>query len=493
MCPQDFVPEYEGDRAGACSTGHHSIPGWTTTRADIHILSKGRTPVNPVLDRLRQERAKHVEYIQTLLSRVDEDQRDLVDAETASLTSTRERIAQIDAQIEPLEAFEQTRAAHAETVSSITPTVRNTQTQHLGVKPREMVYPSAGHFIVDKIRSQTHYGRNGEEYQPDRDAMQRVQAALAGGNPVAQTRAEGDVAAGVHQTTADTPGLLPVTIQGGIQDDLDGMRPFLQTIGIRPMGGVPGKKFTRPYVSQHTKVAKQTAEKAELASQELKVDNVEFNKETVGGWLNISRQDIDWTSPSAWNLIISDLSAVYVEETDNISADVLETGVTQVGTQIATANVYDVSAWVKALYEAAAKVATKNSTVTATSRRLPDTIFTSMDMWEVLGAVVDIANITQPGNKAGAASPQSFLGSVLNFPRIMVPGLAAGTVIVGRKSAFEFYEERIGLLSAIVPRVFGVEVAYGGYMAAGFMDASKFCKINVQGYYTTTTTTTTGA
>jgi len=442
---------------------------------------------NPVLERMRAERAKHVEYIQTLLSRVDEDQRDLVDAETASLTQTRERIAQIDAQIEPLEAFEETRAAHEQTTQAITPTIRTQgDGQRLGVRPREMVYPSAGHFIVDKIRSQAHYGPNGEEYQADVDAAQRVRAALG-----MQTRAEGAVADGVHQTTADTPGLLPVTIQGSIQDDLDGMRPFLSTIGIKPMQGIPGKTFYRPTVTQHTKMAKQTAEKAELASQELKIDSIPFNKETVGGWLNISRQDIDWTSPAAWNLIIQDLSAVYVETTDNISADVLETGVTQVGTQIATANVYDVSAWVKALYEAAAMCATKNDTVTASSKRIPDTIFTSMDMWEVLGAVIDIANITQPGSKAGTGNPQSFLGSVLNFPRIMVPGLAAGTVIVGRKSAFEFYEERIGLLSAIVPRVFGVEVAYGGYMAAGFMDASKFCKINVQGYYTTTTTTTT--
>lgn len=447
---------------------------------------------NPVLDRLRQERAKHIEYITTLLAQVDESQRDLVEAETAQLTSMRERIAQIDAQIEPLEQFEETRAAHEQTVNLITPTARSVE-QRLGVRPREQRYPSAGHFIVDKIRAGVHYGRNGEEYQPDPDALQRVRAALAGGDPLVQTRAEGDVAAGVHQTTADTPGLLPVTIQGEIMNDLDGMRPFLQTIGIKPMSGIPGKKFARPYVSQHTKMEKQTAEKAELASQELKVDSVEFNKETVGGWLNISRQDIDWTSPSAWNLIISDLEAVYVEETDNIAADVFETGVTQKGTQIATADIYSVSAWVKALYEAATKCATKAGTVTATSRRLPDTIFTSMDMWEVVGAVIDIAAITQPGKSAGSANAQSFLGSALNFPRIMVPGLPVGTVIVGRKSAFEYYEERIGLLSAIVPRVFGVEVAYGGYSAAGFMDATKFCKVLVQGYSTTTTTTTTEA
>ena len=50
---------------------------------------------NPVLERLREERAKHIEYIQTLLAKVDEDQRDLVDAETASLESVKQRIAQL--------------------------------------------------------------------------------------------------------------------------------------------------------------------------------------------------------------------------------------------------------------------------------------------------------------------------------------------------------------------------------------------------------------
>lgn len=73
--------------------------------------------MNPVLARLLEERAKHIEYIDTL-RRVDEDQRDLVDAETRSLQSTRDRIAQIDAQIEPLEQFEQARAAHQETATA---------------------------------------------------------------------------------------------------------------------------------------------------------------------------------------------------------------------------------------------------------------------------------------------------------------------------------------------------------------------------------------
>ena len=46
---------------------------------------------------------------------------------------------------------------------------------------------------------------------------------------------------------------------------------------------------------------------------------------------------------------------------------------------------------------------------------------------------------------AGQSDPTGFEGSLLDVPRIMVPGLPAGTVIVGRKDRFEYYEQRIGL------------------------------------------------
>ena len=433
---------------------------------------------NPVLIKLREERAKHVEYVSTLLAKVDEDQRDLVEAETRTLASTKERIEQIDAQIKPLEEFEETRAAHEQAAQAITPTAQRLQPAggaRLGVQERVgYVYPTPGHFIVDKVRSQQHWDAVGNEQAPDPAAVARLRAAVG-----VQTRAEGDVASGVHQTTADTPGLLPVTIQGQVLETLDGLRPFLQAIGIKPLAGIPGKKFHRPHITQHTKVAKQTAEKAELASRDLKIEGLEFTKETVGGWLNISRQDIDWTSPSAWNIILADLQAEYAEETDALAATAFEEGVTQSVTPIPLADADNVDAWVKALYAAAVKAATKNGTIRARVRRLPDTIFTSIDMWSDIGAMLDIAAINKPGMKAGDAGAETFAGSILKFPRIMVPGLPAGTVVVGRKNQFEFYEERIGLLSAVVPRVLGVEIAYGGYMAAGFLDASTFAKITV--------------
>ena len=175
----------------------------------------------------------------------------------------------------------------------------------------------------------------------------------------------------------------------------------------------------------------------------------------------------------------ADLVALARDEVVEIAATAFEGGVTQSVTPIPLADADNVDAWVKALYAAAVKAATKNGTIRARVRRLPDTIFTSIDMWSDIGAMLDIAAINKPGMKAGDAGAETFAGSILKFPRIMVPGLPAGTVVVGRKNQFEFYEERIGLLSAVVPRVLGVEIAYGGYMAAGFLDASTFAKITV--------------
>ena len=59
----------------------------------------------------------------------------------------------------------------------------------------------------------------------------------------------------------------------------------------------------------------------------------------------------------------------------------------------------------------------------------------------------------------------------------MVPTFPDGTCIVGASAMAEFYEERIGLLSAVEPSILGVEVAYGGYTAFGFLEPDGFTKL----------------
>lgn len=425
----------------------------------------GRTPGNPVLTRLLDQRSEQETFIDQLLQRVEAENRDLVEAERNNLTAARERIAELDAQIEPLEEFEATRSAHR---AAAPPAPRQqgsgesrAQGSGLAIQPREVQYRSAGDFIVDQIRA---VGYPGAQIAPDADAAQRIAAALGR-------------AAEPHNTTDETPGLLPTPIVGSILTDLDGSRPFVQSVGAKPLAGIPGKTFTRPRVTQHTEVGKQAAEKTELATRQFKVDGIPFTKETFGGWLNVSRQEIDWTSPSAWNALIADLQMEYGADTDDFAAAEFAADVTQT-VQFDDESTDRIGELIKAMYAAARVAATANGTKRATALRLPNHLWVSIDQWELLGAAIDrVRALVQGSSNPGNTSVTSFAGSILDLPRTMVPGLPAGSLIIGRTQLFEYYEERIGLLQAIEPKVLGVEVSYGGYAAAGFLDPTAFTKI----------------
>ena len=430
---------------------------------------------NPVLARLREKRQTLIDSMQHLLETVETEERDLVDAERQILDETRASITALNAQIEPLADFEALRDAHAETGSHLRPTVPargDADPTPLGAATRQHKYPSAGHFVVDYLRATGQRTAQGE-IPRDPDARQRVESSL--GRPLT-----GEERAVAHQTTTGLPGLLPEPIVGEILTDLDESRPFVTSVGVQPLDQIPGKTYSRPIVTQHSQVGLQATEKTELASRALVIGSVEFDKRTFGGVINVSRQSIDWTSPEAWNTLITDLQMVYGETTEDWAAGIMGAGVPVAhAVEIETADAAEVDAWIAALYEAAVIAATANNTKRARARRLPNTIWTSVDMWGSLGAVLDAAKITAT-NSPGEATPTAFSGSLLEVPRIVAPGLPAGTMIVGNSRLFEFREERIGLLSAIEPAVLGIEVAYGGYAAAGFLDATAFAKITVE-------------
>ena len=88
--------------------------------------------------------------------------------------------------------------------------------------------------------------------------------------------------------------------------------------------------------------------------------------------------------------------------------------------------------------------------------------------------MIDQLKATSAGTGGGNGGANTFEGNMLNIPRYVVPSFPAGTVIVGNKSKTEFYEEKIGLLSAVEPRLLGVEIAYGGYVAYGTIDPKGF-------------------
>jgi hypothetical protein len=399
---------------------------------------------NPVLDRLHAERERQIEFVDNTLGGAERDTRDLVEAEVSNIRAARERITAIDAQIEPLVEFENMRDTARSTLASALGR-RDGATPAVAGGP---AYRSPGAFLVDLVRSR----------DPRVDETDRTAAA----ERVAQARAT------AHQTTPDTPGLLPEPVVGPLINLMDATRPFVTSIGAKDMGAVPGKKFSRPRITQHVLVGKQAAEKTELPSRKMIIDSLEFLKETYGGVVNISRQDIDWTSPSAWDALVTDLADVYALETENAAANAFATSVVQ--TQAAETD--DLKGYATAMYQGAAMAYEG-------AKRLPDRIWVSLDMWASVGAVVDVfGRLTFSGAGAGGdASLSDFRGDMLSVPRIVVPSFPDGTMIVGNSTLVEFYEQRIGLLSAVEPALLGVEVAYGGYIATGTIEPNAFVKI----------------
>lgn len=417
---------------------------------------------NPVIDRLQQERNTQVEFIDQTLAQVDAQERDLVEAETANLNAARERIRAIDAQLTPLQEFEELRGAHRSTGSGYTST-GDGESRGLGARtePRTHEYRSAGEVLADAARASA--SQNDRGY--DQRAVDRLESAglsLVNGH---LTRA--------NQLTTDTPGVLPETIVGQIISDVDAARPFMSSVGVKDMGGIPGKTFHRPIVTQHTTVAEQVTEKTALSSQKMVIGDVDFTKKTFGGYVNISRQDIDWTSPSAWDALLRDLQEQYALGTENYAADTFEAAVTAETelpagtTTFAAATTADL---VAGLYGAAAASY-------AGAKRLPNGIWASLDMWPVLGTLIDTLKATSAGNGGGGSSLDSFAGNLLGVERVIVPSFPTGTLIVGVKERVEVYEDRIGMLSAVEPSILGVEVAYGGYVAAGVLNAAAFSKV----------------
>lgn len=406
---------------------------------------------NAVLDRLLSQRQEQIAFIDQTLERVETEGRDLVDAEQANLDAARSRIRQLTDQIGPLEDFEALRAAHADALP-ILPARLPAQPRRADGPDQTPEYRSAGDYLVDLIRARGFMDRMGGASDPAAAArIAAMQQRIA------------------NQTTADTPGILPTPIVGPVVNLIDANRPLISSLGgARALGGIPGKTFTRPKITQHTTVGPQATEKTELASQKMIIGSVPFTKATYGGTVDISRQDIDWTSPAAWDILVRDLANVYSVQTETVAAGAFKTAAS--GAAVAVAD-DTLEGWAAALYTAAAQSY-------AASYMMPDRVWVSLDVWAALGSLVDVGRLVMPPAQteqpAGSASLADFRGDVIGLPRIVVPTFPAGTAIIGPSALYEVYEEVIGLLSVVEPSILGVTVAYGGYFAYGTLQGSAF-------------------
>lgn len=266
-----------------------------------------------------------------------------------------------------------------------------------------------------------------------------------------------------NQTTVDNPGIVPDPIVGGVLTFIDTMRPMVAAFGVRTLPAYPS--FHRPHVTQHTSVAKQAAEKSELASRKMLIERLTVTAETYGGYVDLSLQDRDFTNPAIMGILIDDLAGQYALATEAATAaDVVAAATATVPLE----STGDAAAVAAAIYQAAGLVYTAMGT-------LPNVVFASVDQWGRLGPIFPGTN---PQNAYGAGfNAGTFGGSVVGLQLVVAPALPPGTIIVGSTAAAEVYEQRVGTLQALEVSLLGMQVGYAGFFADVIVNAGGFAKV----------------
>ncbi|QQG96218.1 MULTISPECIES: phage major capsid protein [Mycobacteroides] len=383
-----------------------------------------------MIRRLDTELSERETFANGIIARANDAERDLTDDEKGLLKETRGRMESIKSQIEELEDI--SRVAHevrnrsAQVDRAIT-SVRNQR------ETGAVEYRSAGAFALDLYRSSLGH----------REASERLETFYR---------------QAAHQKTSDEPGVIPDPIVGDVINFIDAARPIVSALGPR---NLPAATWHRPKVTQHTSVGVQGSagaaadEKTELVSQKMTITRLTANAVTYGGYVNVSKQSIDFSQPSVLDIVINDLAAQYAIETEAATA----AAIADTNTAAVEYDPTEQDSVAAAVWAAAAQA---YSAVRGQGRLLlvvaPDRLATFGPLFAPYGPQ------NQQGQGFSAANfGQGVMGSISGVPTVMSSGLGAGEAFLVSSSALEVYEQRVGTLQVTEPSVLGVQVAYAGY------------------------------
>jgi HK97 family phage major capsid protein len=367
--------------------------------------------------------------------------RDLNESEMRLVTDATDKMKVLNGQIAPLtdaaRVARDSRDRYAEIQRELT-VVRNPKAAAPVIE-----YRSAGEYINDRWQA-------GVGVEDARERLGLYHRAAA------------------HQTSADSLGVIPNPVVEPLLNFIDTSRPVVNAIGVTAM---PGGRFQVPRITQHTDTAKQTAEKAELVSRKMTIDTVAVNMDTYGGYLNLSRQVIDWSVPQIMDIVVNDLAGQYAIDTETATAVALKAGSTaQTPVLTASSTAAEVNA---AIWKAV------GSAYAATPGAGRFLLLVSPDMMGVIGPLfpgVNPTNANSSGFTAGDLGSGA-MGSISGVAVYMSYGLAAGTILLMNASAARVYEQRIGALSVTEPSVLGVQVAYAGYFQVSVLVPTAVIKL----------------
>ena len=296
---------------------------------------------------------------------------------------------------------------------------------------------------------------------------------LVGGAEFAEFNAKIRAAA-PDVTTSDTPGILPEPIVGPVYNNFRGLRPVIDAIGVRAMPG-GGKIFRRPEVTTHTTIGASNGENSPLDSGTFVVSNNDVTKGVYGGYVKLSEEDLDWTEPEVLALLLDDMARIYANETDNVAADNLITGITNTN-NFTTANIGDPTDWVTWMYTAASDI------LNDSNGWLPTHIFVAPNRWASMGQLEDgqgrpLFPQIGPMNAYGNLAPGQQAGIAFGLQVVVDRNFASGTLAIGHPDGYEIYEQQKGAISVeatdgSLSRI----IKFRGYFATLMIDPTKFIK-----------------
>jgi hypothetical protein len=393
-----------------------------------------------MLARFQAELEEKRTLMDGLVEGAESSGRDMTAEETELYTRARDRMRVVASQMEPLQ--EGARIAiesrsRTQELMGLYANARNPQAS------ASVEYRTAGAYIADR-----YYAQLGDvEAQQRQELYNRVAA---------------------HQTTADNPGLIPDNVVQPIVNFIEVARPLVGTLGPTDLGS---GAWSYARVTQHTQVGLQAGEKTELASRKMLVTKTPLGADTYGGYVNVSKQDIQRTSPGILDMIIQDLAQQYAIETEEVTADVLWAAAT--AGPILPTGTPTPAAVASAIWGAAGTV------FAATKGQGRTVVAVSPDMLGVIGPIFPPINPTNAYGSGFSAGnlDQGEQGNIAGLSVIMSAGLDAGQIVVYSTAAAKAFEYKYGNLQVVEPSVWGVQLGYAGDFDAVVIEPAGVVKI----------------
>jgi len=298
---------------------------------------------------------------------------------------------------------------------------------------------------------------------------------VAGGSEFAEFN-QRIVAAAPNVTTTDTPGILPVPIVSPIYNNfVPNYRPLITAMGVRQMP-MSGKVWIRPKVTTNTTIGASNGELVALDQGTFVVDDIQVTKALYGGYVKLSEESMDMTSPEVLGALIDDMARVYANETDIAACTTFAAGVTQTE---ALADITDPADWVAFIYNSAEQILNNSN------GNLPNVLITNPAYYAALGALTDTAGRplfpnVGPQNALGTTAASNFNGNAFGLNLVVDRNLTAGGVsnlYVGDSTGFECWEQQKGAISVeLADGALGRIIKFRGYFSSVMIDATKFVR-----------------